>query len=123
MPRTSVGLRVALCGMLGTIVLAAGCHSKVVDKAEFKSALNNYYSSRQVCLWPEPAKFPAQADTNNEDQTKGFDALTDAGLLTRTPAEKKRAHKSKLSARLTALPISACRRIRAAIPTGITGWP
>jgi len=35
-------------------------------------------------------KFPAQADTNNEDQTKGFDALTDAGLLTRTPEEKKR---------------------------------
>lgn len=90
MPGTSVALRAALCGMLGTIVLAAGCHSKVVDKAEFKSALNNYYSSRQVCLWPEPAKFPAQADTNNEDQTKGFDALTDAGLLTRTPAEKKR---------------------------------
>ncbi len=29
-------------------------------------------------------------DTNNDLQTKGFDALTDAGLLTRTSQEKKR---------------------------------
>ncbi len=30
-------------------------------------------------------KFPAQADSDNQDQTGQFDALTDAGLLTRTP--------------------------------------
>jgi hypothetical protein len=35
-------------------------------------------------------KFPVQADTSNDEQTKGYDALVDAGLLTRTSAEKKR---------------------------------
>lgn len=73
-------------------VLVAGCHSNstVVDKNTFKTALDNYYSGQKVCLFEETVKFPAQADTNNENQTKGFDALTDAGLLTRTPAEKQR---------------------------------
>jgi hypothetical protein len=73
------------------LVLAAGCHrSNDVDKGAFKSALNDYFSSQQRCVWPSPMKFPAQADTSNEDQTKGFDALVDAGMLTRTSAEKKR---------------------------------
>ena len=84
------GARVACCLTVGTILLAAGCHSKIVDKAQIRSALDNYYSSRQDCLWPAPIKLPAQADATNEDQTKGFDALTDAGLLKRMPAEKKR---------------------------------
>jgi hypothetical protein len=35
-------------------------------------------------------KFPAQADASKEDETAQFDALTDAGLLKRTPAEKQR---------------------------------
>jgi len=67
-----------------------GCHSNTVDNGAFKSALNNYYSGRQECLWSTPIKFPVQADTSNEDQTKGFDALTGAGLLQRTPGEKSR---------------------------------
>jgi hypothetical protein len=76
--------------VMGAMIATAGCHSKVVDKAEFRSALNNYLSSRQACLWPAAIKLPAQADTGNDDQTRGFDALTDAGLLKRMPAEKKR---------------------------------
>src|SRR3984885_2766653 len=81
-------LGLAVCGAM---ILAAGCRkTNIVDKSAFKSAINDYYSPRQECVWSSPVKFPAQADTNNEDQTKGFDALTDAGLLTRTPAEKKR---------------------------------
>jgi hypothetical protein len=71
-------------------LLVAGCHTNTVDKSAFKSALDHYYSSRQECLWQEPVKFPVQADTSNEIQTRSFDALTDAGLLTRMPAEKKR---------------------------------
>ena len=74
----------------GTLVIAAGCRTNTLDKVAFKSAINNYYSSRQECLWSSSVKFPAQADTSNDDQTKGFDALTDAGMLTRTSAEKKR---------------------------------
>jgi hypothetical protein len=79
---------ILLCA--GTILLASGCRKNTVDPSAFKSAINAYYSAKPVCLWSSSVKFPAQADTNNEDQTKGFDALTDAGLLTRTPEEKKR---------------------------------
>ena len=74
----------------GILALAVGCKKNAVDKGAFKSALNNFYSSRQECLWTAPIKFPAQADTSNDEQTKGYDALTDAGLLTRKAEEKKR---------------------------------
>jgi hypothetical protein len=75
----------------GTLLVAAGCRkTNMVDKSAFKSAINHYLSARQECVWPDPIKFPAQADTSKEDQTKSFDALTDAGLLVRTSAEKKR---------------------------------
>lgn len=69
----------------------AGCRkTNSVDKGAFQSAINAYYSARPQCVWPSPMKFPAQADASKESQTKGFDALTDAGFLTRTPQEKKR---------------------------------
>src|ERR1019366_1905510 len=71
-------------------ILAAGCHSNTVDKMAFKSSINNYLSDHQECVWSDPLKLPAQADTSNDTQTRGFDALTDAGLLLRSSAEKKR---------------------------------
>lgn len=84
--RRVIGL--AVCGMM---LIAAGCRkTNHVDKSAFKSAINDYYGSRQECVWPSPVKFPAQADASNDEQTKGFDALTDAGLLTRKAEEKKR---------------------------------
>lgn len=76
--------------LAGTCVLGVGCKKNEVDKGAFKSALNNYLGSHQECLWAAPVKFPAQADASNDEQTKGFDALTDAGLLTRKAVEKKR---------------------------------
>lgn len=79
----------ALCALAGAAALVA-CHSKAIDKEQFRSALNNYYAGRQECLFDPEIELPAQADTGNEEQTKGFDALTDAGLLQRTPEEKKR---------------------------------
>ncbi|HEX4007399.1 MAG TPA: hypothetical protein VHX60_14580 [Acidobacteriaceae bacterium] len=82
--------RIGLLASLGVLSLGVGCHSNAVDSGAFKSALNSYYSATPICVWSSPVKFPAQADTSNEEQTKGFDALTDAGMLTRTPAEKKR---------------------------------
>jgi hypothetical protein len=82
-----MGLAITSVMLLG----AVGCRkTNIVDKAAFKSAINDYYNTRQECVWPSPVKFPAQADTSKEDQTKGFDALTDAGLLTRKAVEKKR---------------------------------
>ncbi len=86
--RTQKTLGLTICVV---IILAAGCRkTNMVDKSAFKSAINDYYSTRQVCVWSSPVKFPAQADTSNDEQTKGFDALTDAGMLTRASAEKKR---------------------------------
>jgi hypothetical protein len=70
--------------------MGAGCKQNTVDKGAFKSALNDYYKGQQDCLWASPQKLPAQADTSNDDQTRGYDALVDAGLLKRTSAEKKR---------------------------------
>ena len=75
---------------LGSVIALAGCHSNTVDKGAFKSAINDYLSAHQECVWTSPQKFPTQADTSNDDQTKGYDALTDAGMLTRKAAEKKR---------------------------------
>jgi hypothetical protein len=71
-------------------LIAAGCHTNIVDKTAFQTALNNYYASRQECLWSQSIKFPVQADTSNDSQTQQFDALTDAGLLKRTSGEKQR---------------------------------
>jgi len=85
--RAKLVVSLAVCG---AIVMAAGCRKNSVDKGAFKSAINNHLSARQECVWPDPVKFPAQADTSKENQTQGFDALTDAGFLTRTSAEKKR---------------------------------
>jgi|SRR5271156_2576851 len=85
--RTRNLVSLAVCGVMLT---AAGCRTNTVDKGAFKSAINDYYGAKQECLWSSSIKFPAQADTSNDAQTKGFDALTDAGMLTRTSAEKKR---------------------------------
>lgn len=72
------------------LAITAGCRKNAVDKSAFKSSIDNYLSSKQQCLWAAPIKFPVQADKSNDAETKGFDALTDAGLLVRKPAEKKR---------------------------------
>lgn len=83
--------RAVLGLMLAVAVAGSGCKkTNEVDKGAFKSALNNYLSARQTCVWAAPIKFPAQADAKDDEQTRQFDALTDAGLLTRTPEEKKR---------------------------------
>ena len=74
----------------GAMLAAAGCRTNNLDKGAFKSSIDDYYRGKQECVWSSPVKFPAQADTSNDEQTKGFDALTDAGMLTRTSAEKKR---------------------------------
>ncbi len=82
--------RILVLGLVGVVGFAAGCKTNSVDKGAFKSAIDDYYKTRQVCLWTASVKFPAQADTSNDEQTKTYDALTDAGLLTRTATEKKR---------------------------------
>lgn len=84
--------KVVILASAGALVLSFGCRkTNTVDKSAFHSAIDSYLAAQQpLCVWSSPVKFPAQADTSNEDQTKGFDALTDAGMLTRTPEQKKR---------------------------------
>jgi hypothetical protein len=86
----NVKLVATLAGCAALLSLAGCRNSNTPDKLAFKSAIDDYFSAHQECVWPAPIKFPAQADTSREDQTKGFDALTDAGLLKRMSAEKKR---------------------------------
>lgn len=80
----------AVLVLAGVAGLWTGCKKNTVDKMAFKSAIDSYYSGHPDCLWGSPIKFPAQADASNDEQTKGYDALTDAGLLTRKAVEKKR---------------------------------
>jgi hypothetical protein len=82
--------RIALALVLtGLFACATGC-KKQVDQVEFKSAINKSFGHRHVCVWPEPIKLPAQTDPSKDEKTRDYDALTDAGLLTRESAEKKR---------------------------------
>ncbi len=72
------------------LAAAAGCQSKKApSKDNFKTAIGNYYNAHPTCIWSTPVKFPVEADPNKGDQSTGYDALTDAGLLTRTSAQKK----------------------------------
>src|SRR5450432_2852321 len=76
----------ALCGAL---LIAAGCNKTDNSNSNYESAINDYYKAHPACLWSDAKKFPVQAATSDESKTEGYDALTDAGLLTRTTAEKK----------------------------------
>lgn len=82
--RIVVGLTMAMF-----VMWFAACRRQI-DTAEFKSAINNSFTGRHECIWPQPIKLPAQADTSKDEQTRTYDALTDAGLLVRGSAEKKR---------------------------------
>ena len=71
---------------IGTIVvLAAGCNHGP-DKSALKSAINSYYSTQNECVWPHSAEFPLQAHASHDTET--YDALANAGLLTRTTQHK-----------------------------------
>jgi hypothetical protein len=81
---------VLLLGIAAAFAGSTACKKADIDKIEFKSAVNNYLSSRHDCVWSTAKKLPAQADASKDEDTRGYNALTDAGLLIRTPEEKKR---------------------------------
>jgi hypothetical protein len=70
-------------------LLFAGCNKQDNSKVNYQTAINEYYKAHPACIWQDTKKFPVQAATSDDAKTEGFDALTDAGLLTRTTAEKK----------------------------------
>jgi hypothetical protein len=75
--------------LIAGMLLAAGCNKQSESKQNYDSAINDYYKAHPSCLWSEPKKFPVQATTSDDAKTQGYDALTDAGLLSRTTGEKK----------------------------------
>ena len=70
-------------------LLLPGCNKQDNSKANYQTAINDYYKAHPACIWQEMKKFPVQAATSDDAKTQGYDALTDAGLLTRTTGEKK----------------------------------
>lgn len=75
--------------LAGAFFFAAGCNKESATKPNYEVAINDYYKAHPSCLWSEPKKFPVQAATSDDAKTTNYDALTDAGLLTRTTGEKK----------------------------------
>jgi hypothetical protein len=73
----------------GATLLLPGCNKQDDSKANFTTAINDYYKAHPLCIWQETKKMPVQAATSDDAKTAGYDALTDVGLLTRTTAEKK----------------------------------
>jgi hypothetical protein len=82
--------RLVLLLLLSAIAILPSACKKELDTAQFKSAINNSLAGKHECIWPEAVKMPAEADPAKDDRTRDFDALTDAGLLSRAPEEKKR---------------------------------
>ena len=79
--------RAAACGLVALACTA--CRKTADNSINYKNAIDAYYAVHPTCIWPEPKRFPAQADTSNRDQTAQYDTLYDDGLLTRTTDEKK----------------------------------
>ncbi len=75
--------------LCGVTFLFAGCNKQDDSKPNYQSAINDYYKAHPACIWQDTKKFPVQAATSDDAKTEGYDALTDAGLLTRTTGEKK----------------------------------
>jgi hypothetical protein len=73
----------------GVLLAIPGCKKAENSNLSYESAINDFYKAHPACLWTDAKKFPVQAATSDESKTEGYDALTDAGLLTRTTGEKK----------------------------------
>src|ERR1700730_11981792 len=81
--------RYQMAFLCAVTLLFAGCNKQDNSKANYQAAINTYYKAHPLCVWQDTKKLPVQAATSDDAKTQGFDALTDAGLLTRTTGEKK----------------------------------
>jgi hypothetical protein len=67
---------------------ATACNKQAPTQPNFAGAINSYYQAHPSCLWADEKQFPVQS-APDDAKTGGYDALVDAGLLTRTTSEKK----------------------------------
>lgn len=88
--------RIALAIVLTALFASANGCKKPIDPGPFKTAINKSYDGRHVCLWPDPVKLPVEADPSKDEKVRGYDALTDAGLLMRQYVEKKQSRISSI---------------------------
>jgi hypothetical protein len=70
-------------------LLTTACSKTDNSDMNYKAAINDHFKGAPACIWPQTKKLPAQATTSDDAKTEGYDALTQAGLLVRTTAEKK----------------------------------
>jgi len=84
--RTSATLATVLAA---STLLAAGCKKTADNTSNYKSAIDTYYSAHPSCLWTDSHQFPVQVGTH-DDKARPYDALFDAGLLTRVATDKKK---------------------------------
>ena len=70
------------------LVLTTACNKSAPTTPNYADAINAYYQAHPACLWSDEKKFPVQS-APDDAKTEHYDALTDAGLLTRTTSEKK----------------------------------
>ena len=78
--------------LLAVSLLSIGCKKNSPanpSNSDYANAINAYWSVHPTCLWPNSVKMPTQQDTNKDDRTAAYDALTDLGYLQRIQAEKK----------------------------------
>ena len=74
--------------LAAVLAAATACNKKGPSSKNLADAINIYYQAHPSCLWPNLKKFPIQASPDSA-KSEGYDALVDAGLLTRTSTEKK----------------------------------
>jgi hypothetical protein len=71
-----------------TLAVTTACNKSAPTTPNYADAINAYYQAHPACLWTDEKKFPVQSSPDDA-KTEHYDALTDAGLLTRTTSEKK----------------------------------
>jgi hypothetical protein len=81
--------RIAVAVIALFAFFTTACNNGTNTDAAYKAAINAHYRAVNACIWSQSKKFPVQAGTSDDAKTEGYDALTDAGLLKRSTAEKK----------------------------------
>jgi hypothetical protein len=78
-------------GAIAAVALfaATGCNKTTDNTANYKSAINAFYSTNMSCLYSQPAQFPQKADASNASDIAPLNALYDQGLLTRKADEER----------------------------------
>lgn len=90
MTHSKTSLSLCTLGLSVGLLFTAGCNKTANSNSNYETAINDHYKASPVCIWSQPKKFPVQAATSDDAKTEGYDALTQAGLLTRTTGEKKK---------------------------------